>query len=157
MEIDFLKNKPQFAEKVALHWHNEWSQDKSDSDLGKQKKGILAKSNIGRVPFILVAFDGDTFCGSAALFENDLDSMPELGPWLAGVFVAEGFRGQGIASKLVERVFDEAKKLGFDKIYLHTETAAKLYEKLGCKKICETKNDRGELTTVFVMSLTGNP
>lgn len=75
--------------------------------------------------------------------------MTELSPWLAGVFVGEKFRGQGIASKLVERVFVEAKELGYNKIYLHTETAASLYEKLGCKKICDTENDMGELTTVF--------
>lgn len=152
MQIDFLKNKPQFVEDVVTCWHKEWSQDKSEVGLDKQKNGILAKSNIGKVPFILVAFDGNIFLGSAALFENDLDIMPELSPWLAGVFVDEKFRGQGIASRLVERVFTEAKELGYDKIYLHTEIAASLYEKLGCKKVCDTKNDKGELTTVFVLS-----
>lgn len=147
-----MKNKPQFIEAVANCWHNEWSRDKSDIGLEKQRNGVLVKSSIGKIPFILIAFDGDDFLGSAALFQNDLDSMPELRPWLAGVFVEEAFRGQRIASKLVKRILAEANKLGFDKIYLHTETASGLYQKLGCKKICDTKNDKGEPTTVFVLS-----
>lgn len=152
IQIDFLKNKPDLVENVAASWCKEWSRDKSGAGLKKQNDNVLSKSNIGKIPFIIVAFDGGDFLGSAALFENDLDSMSELRPWLAGVFVKEEFRGQGIASKLVKRVLAESKKLGFHKIYLHTETASKLYQKLDCEEICETKNDNGEPTTVFVLS-----
>lgn len=59
MKIDFLKNKPKFIENVAACWSKEWSRDKSGIGLDKQKNDVLAKANIGKIPFILIAFDGD--------------------------------------------------------------------------------------------------
>jgi GNAT superfamily N-acetyltransferase len=117
------------------------------------KKGIQKKLNINKVPFILVALDGGDWVGTASLWEHDLDKRPDLTPWIAGVYVKENYRGQGIASQLINRVFDIAKKFGFKKIYLHTEHTHRLYEKLGWSRLEESINDQGEPTTVYVLEI----
>jgi GNAT superfamily N-acetyltransferase len=50
--------------------------------------------------------------GSAAIIDSDMDTRPELTPWLASVFVAKEFRNQGVGSRLVEHVMEEVRKAG---------------------------------------------
>lgn len=54
-------------------------------------------------------------------------------------FVRKDFRGKGIANKLMKKLFSEAKKSGFDTIFLGTvsllEAAQSYYEKIGFERI----------------------
>ena len=55
------------------------------------------------VPTVFVAMADDRLVGTASLTVDDMESRPELTPWLASVFVLPEWRGQGIASRLVRR------------------------------------------------------
>ena len=62
------------------------------------------------------------------------ESGMRSGGWLGSTPnspVEESWRNQGIASLLVDRCDAEARKAGVGKIYLSTEFASGLYEKLG--------------------------
>ncbi len=87
------------------------------------------------IPSIFVAINESEFCGSAALVEQDMDSHPEMGPWLTAVFVKEAWRGQGIARSLVQYGEREAKNAALPELYLYTEFASELYASLGWKTI----------------------
>jgi GNAT superfamily N-acetyltransferase len=50
----------------------------------------------------LVALDQDQLLGGDVLAADDLSSRPDLGPWLACVFVTPSARGTGIAEQLIE-------------------------------------------------------
>ena len=82
-----------------------------------------------------VLFDGDSPAGTASLAHDDLDSRPDLAPWLAGVYVPQMFRGRGHASALVRHVEGFARAAGVDTLWLYTWTAAPLYAGLGWVKV----------------------
>jgi GNAT superfamily N-acetyltransferase len=79
----------------------------------------------------VVATDGPTLCGSAILIGADMDTRPELSPWLAGVFVVPEFRRRGIGTSLVEYITDRAGAMGVPTLYLYTPSAERLYSRLG--------------------------
>jgi GNAT superfamily N-acetyltransferase len=56
-----------------------------------------------------VLFDGDRAVGTAGLMRSDLESRPDLTPWLGGLFVEPAFRARGHATALVRQVEDFAR------------------------------------------------
>ena len=69
--------------------------------------------------------------GMASIDPYDMITRPDLSPWLAAVYVAPEFRHNGIGSKLVRAVMQEAVVLGLDRIYLFTPNKINFYNRLG--------------------------
>ncbi|MBF4517916.1 GNAT family N-acetyltransferase [Flavobacterium sp. ANB] len=66
----------------------------------------------------------------------------------------EKFQGQGIASKLLEYVFDLAKEKGLKKIWCNARTNKKLfYEKFGMHDTNKTFTKAGQEFTIMEISL----
>lgn len=79
----------------------------------------------------LIAVEDEQLLGGAALATNDLAERPELGPWLACVFIAPHARQRGLAEQLIEGICIEAKRVGTSRIYLHTHDRHEYYAKRG--------------------------
>ena len=79
----------------------------------------------------LIMLEGDQLLGGAALAKNDLPERPELGPWLACVFVAPSARQRGLAERLISGLCSEAQALGHHQLYLHTQDRRDYYSKRG--------------------------
>ena len=82
-----------------------------------------------------VLFDGDQPAATAGLAGTDLESRPDLTPWLAGVIVLPAFRGRGHAAALVRRVEATAWKAGAPVLWLYTTRAEGLYLRLGWESV----------------------
>jgi|TARA_R100001143_G_scaffold63527_2_gene71383 GNAT superfamily N-acetyltransferase len=80
---------------------------------------------------------------------RDVAILSHDAPWLAAIYVKDGFRRQGIATQLIARCENEAIRSNAKAWYLYTEFASSLYEKLGWRHMerCEYKG-----ATVDVMS-----
>lgn len=78
-----------------------------------------------------VLFDGDKPVGTAGLMHSDLESRPDLTPWLGGLFVEPVFRGRGHATALVRQVEDVARAASVPVLWLYTLKAERLYRRLG--------------------------
>jgi GNAT superfamily N-acetyltransferase len=78
--------------------------------------------------FILLC-DG-TPVGTASLTEHDLDERPDLGPWLAGVFVVPKARRQGLVAHLIAAVEAACRDAGIHTVWLYTESAERIYARL---------------------------
>lgn len=78
-----------------------------------------------------VLFDGDRPIGTAGLMRSDLESRPDLTPWLGGLFVEPMFRGRGHATALVRQVEDFARAASVPLLWLYTLHAERLYLRLG--------------------------
>jgi GNAT superfamily N-acetyltransferase len=90
-----------------------------------------------------VLFAGGEPIGTAALIGSDLETRPDLTPWLAGLFVLPAFRGCGYATALVRRVENFAACAGVSVIWLYTSTAEALYARLGWQRV-GLEDERGE-------------
>ncbi len=150
-KIEYLANNPEFIDIVAHYWQQEWSVDKSEVGFAKRKAGIEQKLNTNWIPLIMIAIEGGVCVGTIALFDHDLKSRADLTPWLGGVFVAPEHRGRGVARELVNTAVSEAKDLGIKTLYLHTEGANGLYEKLGWSFMEDITNDHGESSKIYFL------
>ncbi|RUR37930.1 GNAT family N-acetyltransferase [Vreelandella populi] len=105
------------------------------------------------VPSLFVALANGVAVGTASLIAEDISSRPELAPWLASVFVLPQWRGRGIASRLVQRVEQEAFENGIKRFYLYTPDQQALYRRLGWQDL-EQLTYGGETVTIMSRQLT---
>ncbi len=79
----------------------------------------------------MVAFQEDQPAGTASIYVHDLETRPDLSPWLAAVYVDPLFRRQGIGSALVQAIEREACRLQIARLYLFTPDQEPFYTRLG--------------------------
>jgi GNAT superfamily N-acetyltransferase len=121
---------------VIARWHHEeWGHLDPAGSLQSWTDGLAERTCLERIPTTFVALEGSDPVGSAALVEHDMETRPDLTPWLAGVFVLPSHRHRGIASRLVSHAMSKARKFGVETLYLYTRSAAPLYSKLGWRSI----------------------
>lgn len=132
VEIIPLADRKEHLQELAELHHAEWGHYNPSSTVQNRVEALEEAAGREGIPstFIAITAEGELI-GSAALVQEDMDSRPDLGPWLAAVYVKERFRGHGIASALVARCEAEAVKSGVTTWYLYTEFASSLYAKLG--------------------------
>jgi GNAT superfamily N-acetyltransferase len=147
-----LRDKPELLETLA-RWHQgEWSQLNPGETLEQRIIRMQPFLNGKLIPNTYVAFD-DVLYGSAAIVESDMDSRPDLSPWLASVFVIPDYRNQGIGSALVRHVMQQAQQDNIEKLYLYTADRKAFYYKLGWRRIDE-ENYHGHEVSIMEADLT---
>ena len=138
--IDYLANHPQWADELAGYSYGEWAwvyrmRGMSLPDVIRSYRG---RSGPGKLPITFIATQDGRFAGTASLDKDDLETRPELAPWLAAVYVVESFRKKGIGAALVDRLVEEAGRLGFPRLYLWTPSAQAFFGKLGWEILEDT-------------------
>jgi len=147
--IDYLCNCTEHINTVSKWIHSEFVVKTGGSlSLGEVVE-YLSNTNTTTFPITLVAVIENQCVGTISIFENDLKTQKELTPWLASLYVSELYRGQGIAEKLINRVQEIIKELGFETLYLRTEHASEYYKRLGWEFVYKTKDEKGQETEVF--------
>jgi N-acetylglutamate synthase-like GNAT family acetyltransferase len=132
--IDLIETKG-CLEQLA-RWHQtEWEHLNPGKTLEDRLEKMQEYLEGKDVPRTFVCKDGDTVMGSAAIIESDMETRPELTPWMASVYVYKDFRKQGIGSALVKKIMEYAKSIGVQTLYLYTEDQEALYQKLGWERI----------------------
>ncbi|WP_428678648.1 GNAT family N-acetyltransferase [Reyranella sp.] len=152
MRIVPLVERPDLAEQVSVWGFDEWGHLNPQETLDQRRARIRGKMNLDRVPIAFVALDDDDgIVGTASLIFDDLEGDPR-NPWLASVYVPVERRRRGIASALVGAVEEAARRIGYERLYLFTTSAASLYEALGWRAL-EERDYRGEHIQVMEKSL----
>lgn len=131
MQIVSLADRKEFVWELAKLHHAEWSHFNPSFTLKERAQAIAKAAGREGIPSVFIAMSESRLIGSAALVQKDMDTRPDLYPWLAAVYVKEGFRRRGIAAALIDRCEKEAAQLGVQTLYLYTEFASGLYGKLG--------------------------
>jgi N-acetylglutamate synthase-like GNAT family acetyltransferase len=150
MLISTLKDKPHHLLPLARWHHAEWSylnpERSLDERIAEMREDLEGKA----IPTTFVAEDNGELLGSACILADDMSSHPELGPWLASVYVAENHRKKGVGSVLVKRVMQHAQDSGVKRLYLYTPDQAQLYARLGWQVFSEEPFNG---TPVTIMSI----
>jgi N-acetylglutamate synthase-like GNAT family acetyltransferase len=150
IRIDYLANHADGIPALAAVRYEHWR-------VIYEHRGISLEDLILRIrkhaqteamPLAVVALHGQSIVGCASVLPHDLDPRPDLTPWLGGVFVLPAYRGQGIATRLVERILSEARRLRLPHLYLWTTSSMALYARLGWAR-CEQMKYCGE--TIEIM------
>ena len=132
IEWTYLAKHPQHIKQLAEWYFDEWGEYvENSSELAFQEK-LTAYLNIDRIPLIILAVEGDTLVGAAQLKFHEMTIYPEKTHWLGGVYVNPDYRGQHIASQLVQHAEKRAIELNINHLHLQTESLnGGLYAKLG--------------------------
>lgn len=130
VRITTIAERPDLAPRIAgWLWEAFWR----DAGHGLEATRAAVEASVARrgppQTFVLLA-DGEPV-GTASLVAGDLAAMPELTPWLAGLFVMPSARGWGHARRLIERVEAAARQAGFAALWLYTDEAEGLYARAG--------------------------
>lgn len=109
MELHLLSERPQFVQHVVSHLWAEWQRDyvtltdwKTPEALAHFYEHVCGKEN--DIPVAYVAHEGGEFVGTCLVDNEDMGVHPENKPWLASVYVVPERRGQGYATRMLERI-----------------------------------------------------
>ena len=130
MNIKGITKEGDLLERGIAYFWKQWG---NESNYNFYKNCIENSVHDDRtLPKFYLLLDLKKIIGSYALLRNDLISRQDLHPWFACLFVDENYRNQGLANDLIQHSFGEARKRGFDQLYLSTELDG-FYEKNGWK------------------------
>jgi GNAT superfamily N-acetyltransferase len=125
-----LSQRPDLASTVANWQWQEWgSKQGRQLDCVEREVALLVDPANDEAGYVLL--DGDLPVGTACLTMIDLETRPDLSPWLASVFVVPQARRQGHAARLVRAVEADAFARGHRRLWLFTWETAPLYARLG--------------------------
>lgn len=147
MQILNLKEQPRHIAQLAAWHHHEWASLNPGRTLEQRIESMQSYLSDDLIPGTFIA-TGSNLMGSAAIVANDMDTRPELTPWLASVFVAPAYRNQGIGSRLVTHVMQQVKAAGIARLYLFTPDRVSFYQRLGWQKLNQ-ESYRGHSVTIM--------
>lgn len=90
--------------------------------------------------------------GMVSVMKTDYYPLPEIYPWVSGIFVAEDCRGYRVSEKLIDFANRYAKENGFEKTYIPSEHAG-LYEKYGYRYLKDIVNYGNGKDRLYVKEL----
>ena len=153
--IDYLARCPEFIDALAeLSW-KEWQEiyQQREQTLEDCLKNYRERMNTDRLPLTLVAFHDGELVGMVSLKYHDMDTRPDLDPWLGGLLVLPGWRNRGVGTMLMHRATEEARRLKVPRLYLWTHSTEGLYRKLGWQ-VVERSDYFGKEAVVMQVDLS---
>lgn|GEM_PF-6178847 len=130
--IDYLVDCPQHAEQAAAWVLADRANFYPFETQADARRRIEDSLHRGAAPFFLVVHTGAEPAGIVGVLkQNAPPGYEKLTPWLANLYVAQRFRGQGLEVGLIERALEEARQQGFHEIYTWTDSDKEWYQALG--------------------------
>jgi predicted amidohydrolase/N-acetylglutamate synthase-like GNAT family acetyltransferase len=146
--IDPLAEHPHHV-RVIAEWHQR-SDERHSLDFWIRCHTAEARRE--GIPRAWVAFMDGEPAGSVSLVEHNMDTRPELSPWLAALWVRPEYRGRGVGTALVRRCEEETRRLGVRRLHLYTEEASGFYAPLGWS-VASQEEYEGESVVVMTREL----
>ena len=138
--IAAVSDRPELAPLVARWRVDAFFNSPGGWTVEEMTAAILAPPVGPKETFVL--FDNGQPAGTAGLMREDLETRPDLTPWLGGLFVRPEFRARGHATALVRRVEAFALAAHVPALWLYTSTAEPFYTRLGWERVA-TEQENG--------------
>lgn len=152
MGIISVRENPEKAELFIDHFVKWWASDESKEVYRDCIENCL-KTNSLLPQWYLMMNETEQVMGGVGLVTNDFISRMDLWPWLCALYVEEPYRNNGHGARLLTHGCTEARRLGFDKIYLSTDHIG-YYEKHGFSHIGDGYHPWGASSRIYERSLT---
>ncbi|MDV9041101.1 GNAT family N-acetyltransferase [Stenotrophomonas sp. RAC2] len=153
MEFRVLPSEAPERLQLAQWYHAQWGQD-AGLTLEQELHRLNRPQDAEGFPHLIAAFDGGQVVGAVQLKRREMPAFPQYEHWLGSVFVADSYRGRGLAGALVEQAAAQAVRMGVFDLYLQTEALdGGLYARLGWKFLHEA-DSHGYRVLVMVREVT---
>ncbi|MFY3790176.1 GNAT family N-acetyltransferase [Ureibacillus sp. MALMAid1270] len=144
MKIIRLEDDQNFIFEKICEWNYHWWGIRNGMSYEELRCNLQHSLNTVRLPQTYVALIGEEPAGMYQLsMSEDLNSRPDLYPWLINVYVDEKIRGKNVCRELMNTVNENAKKANLNELFLYTKHVG-LYEKFGWEFVEEVKTFREE-------------
>ncbi|CDZ77614.1 acetyltransferase [Legionella massiliensis] len=137
IKIELLQQHQEAIPKLAQIWHEVLGQIwLPDISIERVEQRFTEHLHTENLPLTYVAFVDSKPVGMCSLREND-GIRADLKPWLGSLVVEPAYQGRGIAKLLIEATKEQARALGFEKLFLFAfdPTIPDYYGKQGWTKI----------------------
>lgn len=153
--IQPLGERPDLIPALAEALWECWGTVFPEKTVAVRTAGLRARCDPGRLPLAVVATGTDgALLGTASILFDDMETRPDLNPWLATVFVMPGQRGRGLGAALCAAAEAEAWRLGVPRLHLYTFDKRGYYAALGWQDL-ETVDYAGQPTAIMVKDRPG--
>jgi len=137
-------DSPELLERAIAYFQRVWASEASRPVYDDCIRHITPDG----LPQWYLLMDRNDIAGCAGLITNDFISRMDLFPWLCALFVEPQYRGQTLGSLLIQKAKADAKKAGYERLYLCTGHVG-YYEKYGFAYIGEGYHPWGESSRIY--------
>ncbi len=135
IEMKYLADCPEYINIIAEWLYEEFGRYHHADSKENRVKRLKSYCNKHTLPITFTASYKSSPIATASLLNWNMDSHPELSPWLASVYTLPGFRKNGIAELLIKHVINKAFELNFKQLFLFTDKSADYYKKFGWETV----------------------
>lgn len=153
MVIDFLSNHPAYIKEVASMIYKEFVENTSSEMTFEETLIFFSQTKKDGFPLTLIALEGEECLGTVSIFENDLKTQDVYKPWLASLYIKPQYRSRGVGQSLIIEVLKVTKNLGYQELYLKTETASDYYQSRGWNLVRKGLDNNDKKVDIFKMIL----
>lgn len=137
--ISAVREHPEYAEQAIAYFSAKWSVPEED-----YRKSITESLQTDApVPRWYLMMKDEEIVGSFGLIQNDFVDRTDLFPYLCALYVEPTERGQALGARMLMYGQSEAKRLGYENLYLVTDHVG-YYEKYGWEFAGMAGNTDGE-------------
>ncbi|MBO9872207.1 MULTISPECIES: GNAT family N-acetyltransferase [Xanthomonas] len=120
MDVRHLDQHAPALPQIAAWYHAAWGREAGFS-LDDELRQLQRAPDGHGLPRVLAAFDGPRPIAAVQLKYREMDAFPQYPYWLGGMYVADPYRGRGIAGRLLAHALADAAELGLGALHLQTE------------------------------------
>lgn len=148
IEVVTLCDRPEFIPLVARWNWEEWSDLLPCDSCGKFAEDLHALTRRDGIPTTFLALEDGEPVATSSLIPDDLETRPELTPWLASLYVVPEKRGRGLGERMVKHAVEVARAFGIGTLHLYTPGREAFYRRLGWEFL-EATHFRGKAITIM--------
>ena len=139
-----LRDAP-FLKGAAARWfHEKWGVPEQ-AYLERMESYLSGETEYGWY----LCLDGRKIVGGTGVIENDFHDRRDLSPNICAVYTEEGYRGRGVAGRLLGLAVNDLKAKGISPVYLVTDHTG-FYERYGWQFLCTVREDGGGTARMYV-------
>ncbi|GAB4282983.1 MAG: GNAT family N-acetyltransferase [Candidatus Rifleibacteriota bacterium] len=128
MKLISVREYPEHRDRIIKYFQDKWASESSMKVYEDCITNCILSNN--SLPQWYILEEGGNIVGGAGLITNDFISRMDLYPWLCAVYIEKEYRGNSYSKLLMDKARDDARKGGFDHVYLCTDHIG-YYEKFG--------------------------
>lgn len=98
MRIRYLADCPEAIPQIACWLFDEWGRFLPGASVERGIARLQERLQRDHVPLTLVAVETEAVIGTVSLIDCDMETRPDLSPWLSSLYVESGSRSRGIGS-----------------------------------------------------------
>ena len=149
MRVISVRENPEYKDTAIAYFQKSWKSVQPIIYEDSITHSINARNSLPQ--WYLLESNGEMI-GCAGLITNDFISRGDLYPWICALFIEELYRGNAYGALLMERAKVDARRAGFEYVYLCTDHIG-YYEKYKFKYIGQGYHPWGEESRIYEKAL----